>query len=141
MYTKWSDQLLTGIDRIDRQHKEIFWRAKNLIDYDPDEGSRKKIEDMLLFLGNYVENHLKEEEQIQISHSYPEYGNHKAEHEIFRTKYRTLVERYLKSGADKGLIAEIAMMTMDWLGNHIYETDKKLAIYIKKSGKKALVAK
>ena len=56
----WEESLKTGFERIDKQHKEIFARAEEMMSVD-ENTSATRIREMLNFLIDYVLTHFSEE--------------------------------------------------------------------------------
>ncbi len=137
MFTKWSDQLLTGNETIDKQHQEIFERAAQITE----SGKIGKIGSdagkIIEYLEAYYTTHFTAEEALQIKYRFPGYEVHKEMHQRFREELDELKHRFALHGTSNELAVEIVVFMLEWLAKHIDKSDKVLAVYIQnvQSGK------
>ncbi|MBF0515834.1 MAG: hemerythrin family protein [Nitrospirae bacterium] len=135
MEIQWNNSLATGVDTIDNQHKEIFARISALISLDIEniEPAKKEAElhKVLRFLGGYVLDHFKTEEEFMTKYHYPDYDGHKKEHMDFLKSYSSLVRMFEKDGATDLIITATQNQAVDWLVKHIKVTDQKMAYFLK----------
>ena len=75
--------------------------------------------------------HFKDEEEFMIKHKFPEYEQHKKEHDKFREGINKIKFAYEK-GTDK-MEHELFGLLKDWWQNHIHNWDKKFIEFIKSS--------
>jgi len=128
----WSDELITGIADIDSQHRELFARLNALLQESKSFNDRNAIGTYLEFLREYVVFHFAAEEREMAAHKYPRLAQHKAEHELFRSKINHLADSFATHGADMQVFVMTIRSSGEWLVNHISETDKSLAAFLKK---------
>ncbi|MCP4581210.1 MAG: hemerythrin family protein [candidate division Zixibacteria bacterium] len=135
MQVKFTDDLLTGHEEIDNQHKELikrldyFWRAAR-------EGeSKNEVIPALLFLGKYVVEHFTDEERFQQEIGYPGHKEHKIQHEEFKAEVDSLVKRVLKMGPDHSIAVETLNLILEWVVKHIKESDKKMVQFARAKDK------
>jgi len=130
MFIKWSEQLLTGNEIIDKQHKEIFERAVLMIE----SGKTGKIESeavkIIEYLEGYYNRHFATEEELQKKYKYPGYEAHKETHERFREELAELKHKLAAYGASPELTTESVVLMLELLAKHIDKSDKILALYI-----------
>ncbi len=143
MFTRWSDQLLTGNEIIDKQHKEIFELAAQLIESEKTVKIELESNRILEYLEDYCDRHFSAEEALQIKCGYPGYEAHKKMHESFREELVELKHRFITFGASYTLAVETIVFMLEWLANHINKSDKVLAAYIRniKSDKSTSVSR
>lgn len=143
MFTRWSDQLLTGNEIIDKQHKEIFERAAQLIESEKTGKIESESNRILEYLEDYCDRHFATEEALQIKCGYPGYEAHKKMHESFREELVELKHRFITFGARYTLAVETIVFMLEWLAKHINKSDKVLALYIQniKSDKSTSVSR
>ncbi|MBF0487202.1 MAG: hemerythrin family protein [Nitrospirae bacterium] len=138
MEIQWHEGLATGVDTIDKQHKEIFERIATLISVDLEtlESEQKDaaLHKLLRFLGGYVIDHFKAEEEFMTRSHYPEYDQHKKEHMEFLKSYSSLVRMFEKEGATDLIVTATQNQAVDWLIKHIKGTDQKVTAFLKESG-------
>ena len=72
MAIKWTEDLSVGFDRIDDQHKELIERLDKFIQAMTEGKGRNEVEDVIKFLGKYVEEHFSTEETYMSKFDYPE---------------------------------------------------------------------
>ena len=119
MALKWSGDLSTGIDVIDKQHMRI-------IDYINDleranaKGDRNGIQNVLDSLVDYTLSHFAFEESLQEEAGYKYVKPHKRVHELFVRRINEYVERF-KAGDD--VAADLHKTLSAWLINHIKRDD------------------
>jgi len=131
MAIEWREDLATGNGLIDDQHKELFKRFNNLLTACNQGKGKEEVNNLLLFLGDYVRSHFATEEELQIKHSYPGYQAHKAEHEGFISDLHKLENESKSSGTGVALVIQTNQMITGWLIRHISGTDKQLANFLR----------
>jgi hemerythrin len=132
MFLKWHDELLTGNEDIDEQHRELFRRVDTLLQACKAKRCRDEIGRHLWYLKRYVRKHFSSEEKLQVSLGFPDYDAHKARHDDFFEEVRRLEAQYASEGGSTMLIVKAVRMMEDWLRNHISELDMEMAAYIRK---------
>ena len=134
---KWSKGLVTGVDEIDSQHKELFMRINKLLETGEQNHDKEKIKETIRYLEGYVKIHFGTEEKYMTKYNYPGSTSHKAEHEKFAKDFKELIGKF--EGFDYKLSSEIIMMSDtekllgDWWTNHITKTDRALGNFLKKT--------
>lgn len=131
----WNDNdFSVNIKVLDTHHKKLF----DLINALHDAMKQSKVRDVLaqIFseLIDYTVYHFRAEEELFQKYVYPEYTQHKKEHDDLT---RQALE--LKAACDKDqMMAVLTMETMeflkDWLKNHICGTDKKYTKFLNSKG-------
>ena len=127
----WTEELATGIDIIDDQHKELINRIIAIMD--AAESSRAgTIAETLKYLSHYVIDHFSLEEKHMIDTDYPAFEEHRDEHSYY-VKLISALRR------EPVITPEFLHTTetelAQWLLDHILSTDLKMALYIKQLGK------
>lgn len=134
----WKDKYKIGVDLIDEQHKELFQRVSDFLrsvqsvgDWDDKSG---KVKETMDFMQNYVVEHFADEEVYQQEISYPEYEEHKAIHDRFRSMVNSYADRFESEGYSQALVQEFGGKLMTWLIMHVAATDQKLGTYVREQG-------
>jgi len=127
---EWNDELSVGVENVDEQHKELFNRFNRLLEACSNGCGKKEIGSLLLFLDEYVQVHFRDEEKLQIAHSFPEYPAHREEHKLFMQKLDEFKKEMLSAGATLSLTIATNTLLIDWLVNHISVMDKKIGEFI-----------
>ncbi|MCY3413344.1 MAG: hemerythrin family protein [Candidatus Heimdallarchaeota archaeon] len=128
---KWSDKLKIGIDLIDAQHKTLIDTLNSLVEKSDSGSGLEEIQNMLIFLVEYITVHFRDEEKIMEEYNFPEIKKHKKIHESFENKVGEMVLQYSSGGKTAELLKRIKNETIKWLINHIGVRDQELADYIK----------
>jgi hemerythrin len=130
MFIKWSEQLLTGNEIIDKQHKEIFEFVAQIVDSGRTGKNELETGRIIEYLEDYYNRHFVAEEELQKKYRYPAYEAHKKMHEKFREELAELKHKSILYGASPELAVEIVVFMVEWLAKHIDKSDKILAVYI-----------
>lgn len=125
-----TDDLKTGIDAIDNQHRELINWA-NAISNDDVVADEKKLNEALSNLNRYVDYHFRAEEQAMTICEYARLEKHKLQHRRIVEEVGEFYGRLKKEGASKGLMIELQIMFADWFYFHIREWDKAFASFLK----------
>lgn len=76
-----TQDLLTGNQLIDSEHRQLFDAINALMDACAQGAGRTKINETVQFLNSYVSKHFRDEEQLQLQSKYPGYNAHHTFHE------------------------------------------------------------
>lgn len=105
----WKKELETGIEEIDRQHKDFLIMAnKFIIRYRAEKGSEAALEE-LEFLKDYLFYHFHVEETFQVESNYPGY--------------------YLNHSDSSSAVDDFAAFINEWVVGHIYKSDLEFSRY------------
>jgi|SRR6185369_17523958 len=133
MFIVWKDELATGNEVIDSQHKELFRRFNNFQTACKQGKGLDELSNLLSYLGNYVRSHMAQEEQLQIVYNYPGYRMHKKEHDDFTNNLRRLEEQLNTQGITPALLIRTNMAFITWLTRHFTWVDTDLASFLHKA--------
>ncbi|SPE38840.1 putative Hemerythrin-like metal-binding protein [Candidatus Sulfopaludibacter sp. SbA3] len=124
---EWGEKYSVDIPQIDAQHRQIIdlldelWRCA----HGPEE--EKLAPAALARVIRYAQSHLQREELMLRIRGYPDYAEHKTEHDAYRRKVA-----YLKAHSDrKDLVIRIANFLRDWWKYHILTSDQKYARFFR----------
>ena len=137
MFTKihWKEEYLSGIEIIDKQHKDIINALNLLYDYlDTAETNEALTGDFLQQLDLYTTIHFDtEEEEIMRDYDYPGYLEHKNGHEFFKSAYNEIKNNKFYSKNSNIFIFSLHLTSIlgDWLDVHLTTTDKALFDFLK----------
>jgi hemerythrin len=130
MAIEWKEELATGEEEIDNQHKQLFARFDKLLTACNQGKGKTEVHNLLLFLGDYVMFHFATEENLQITHAYPGYQAHKEQHDNFIKDLQRLKSEFETEGATISLVIQTNQFMLNWLIKHISGTDKELGNYL-----------
>jgi hemerythrin len=128
-FTTWTDDLVTGSDVIDDQHKQLVDAVNNLFDAQRSGKGQREVQRTLNFLLEYTVKHFSDEEALQEEYGYPGYAAHKQIHTEFKAIAQELAQEYQGKPSD-ALIKHITTVVGRWVIHHIKDEDKKMALYV-----------
>lgn len=131
MTIQWNDELRTGIDKVDSQHKELFNRINKLISACNVGKGRNEALTTFTFLEDYIITHFESEESIMHKYNYINYLSHFAQHEQFISVVKELKRDLEQNGATGPFVMQINKKIGQWLVSHITKEDKALAKFIR----------
>lgn len=123
--------LLTGVDEIDRQHRELFARVGALLEASKSRRSREHVLRTLEFLGEYVVEHFDAESRQMERSGYPLREAHEAEHRQFVKEIETLRLELATEGPSSLFSIRVGNRVTEWLREHIYRTDRRLGAWLR----------
>ncbi len=130
MRIEFDDNLITGNEMIDTQHRELIDRTNQFLDKLEENVGRVDAIKMLDYLDEYVEFHFGEEEKLQEELQYPGLGEHRKKHEELRN---TVKELYAmldeEEGPSEAFVKQVEVNVVDWLIRHIQGFDRSVAEY------------
>lgn len=130
MYAEFTDDLLTGNETIDSQHRELIGKINDLLVSCEERSNQGGAARMLNFLADYTEFHFNEEEALQKSIGYPGLKEHMEKHEELRKTVRDLHEMLTEEeGPSDAFVEKVSEKVRDWLFYHIQTFDRSVAEY------------
>lgn len=134
MALEWKPDLAVGVKEIDDQHKELFNKITELFDACNVGKGKEQIDSTVKYLQEYVVLHFSSEEKLQKQYNYPDYINHKAQHDQFIKDFLELKLSIHTDGITGLLLIKLNKVLVDWLINHIRKTDKVFGVFLKEKG-------
>lgn len=130
MKAVFDENLVTGNEMIDGQHKELIEKINKLLD-SCETGKDKVVAIKTLdYLADYTEFHFGEEEKLQQEISYPGYEAHKKEHDRLRAVVKDLHEMLEEEeGPTQKFVEQVNENVTEWLYGHIKTFDRSVAEY------------
>jgi len=124
----WSDEYSVCIREIDDQHKKLFDLINELHEAMKAAKGKTVLGKVIKELVSYTEFHFSTEEILLKNCNYPNFHQHKQQHDEFTKKVKEFEQKYLNGTVL--LSQEIVSFLKDWLINHIKETDKQYSLFI-----------
>ncbi len=127
-YLEWKDEYCVGIDSIDQQHRKLVNLINQLqtaVDYSTGEEFERDALDELV---DYTKTHFSYEEGLMRDNDYPEFEQHKLQHEAMFKKVEEVLAEYEKD-QDTAMNNAVEYLK-SWLINHINGTDKQYSGYL-----------
>lgn len=131
MLLEFDDALLTGIDAIDGQHRELFARVNALIRASEALRGREESARLLDFLGDYVVQHFTAEERAMEEAGFPGLEAHRAEHRGFVKEFAALYAEFKEEGPGPLFAIRVGNRVTGWLRSHIYRSDRALGEWLR----------
>ncbi len=127
MLISWNKKFETGIDEIDRQHKNLFAIIERLSEAKSGDGKDLylRIEEITEELLSYAEIHFETEEKMMGKCSYAGLNEHKIIHSKFKEKAIAYKIRTKKRRGDLFLAMEMMNFLIDWIIEHVSVTDRE----------------
>jgi hemerythrin len=129
---KWSPTLSVGIKLIDDQHQELLRITNDLFNHcvGDEESEKAYLRKVIQGVVDYIKVHFSTEEKLLLQTNYPDYKNHKQEHDTF---VLTVVEQVRNIKDRKFSLVTFTRYLKDWILTHIAVSDKKYAEYFRKN--------
>ncbi len=128
----WSDDYSANINEIDEQHKGFIKLINDFHDSLQDNIDHEAMPFLLNELVDYTKTHFAAEEALMKKHQYPEYEEHKAEHDSFANVILDILKDY--EAGDKNAVDQMSLLLSSWLSEHIVTIDKKYVGHLNSKG-------
>ena len=129
-FIEWNTRLTHGVELIDDQHKILVHHTNTLYlaCLESNDSAKNCFIEIAREMVNYVHYHFSTEEHMMRLLMYPNYHNHRKEHEKF---IREILRQTQMFAEQKKLVPyHYVMFLKDWIYSHIAVRDKTLAEYI-----------
>jgi len=130
---EWTDDLSTGIELIDEQHKTWIEHYNNAVEAILAKQEVAQITRTLGFLSDYTETHFSTEEKAMVESGYPELEEHQAKHNDLRKTVSDMTEEFIEEGSTDILAASVETFLGNWLIKHIQEVDMRFAAFAQRN--------
>ena len=142
MSLEWTDDLVLGVDEIDRQHRAMF-DIFNRLSLACHGTELRPLMEHLDALEHLVTLHFETEKRLMVEHAYPAAELQHREHVQFASAMAEVRRMADTGGPSRQLGAMVAGSMVQWIVRHIREYDRELACHLKKmlpepSGRSAL---
>lgn len=128
----FSDDLLTGIEVIDLQHKEYFQKMNDLLDDCAEGMNPKLLQEAFKFLDFFMIHHFATEESLMKEFKYPAFKTHKDKHHEFRVEIHNLEKRFRLKGFSKELTMKLDYLLVKWFVDQVKHDDFQLSKFLQK---------
>lgn len=127
----WEDGFSVRIKEFDRDHQQLI-QILNELTKNLNEGEKP---DSILVIKRLVEFavvHFSKEEKVMLEFSYPNFVEHRKEHDVFFDKIADFEKRI--TYRDDKILLEAATFLREWMMNHINKIDKGYSSYLNSKG-------
>lgn len=132
MTLRWSDDLKTGIEIIDKQHLNIFDSIAKLDEF---KTNNQVFYSILIDIINYAATHFSTEEEFMRNTGYPDFKHHKSCHDEFTSKLKKMLNITSDSVSIMDVAPHIVEFVGDWITQHYTNEDVKMAAFLKNANK------
>lgn len=127
---EWKDEYNIGVEKIDSAHRELFSLVNriisNFMDQNFDKNKMTCVE-AIKYLKNYTIKHFAEEEEYQLSISYPGYKTHKRVHDNMRSVVIPALEKEVAiKSYSKESLEHFVGVCAGWLAAHVLIEDQAI---------------
>ena len=130
-HAPFPEALLTGVARIDDQHRFLFSLVEDMA-REPDGPGRERLVPLrVATIASYAVVHFREEEGLMEAAAYPELEAHRQEHQAL---VRWLEEFQSRHQAGRAAFPDLVRRMQAWLSEHIQTCDARLAAFLQRSG-------
>jgi hemerythrin len=136
----WDEKYATGIQLIDSQHKELFSLTNELFRActGKDEELKDVFKETIGRMVEYVRSHFGAEQELLQRIEYPDYQEHKKQHDMLIHDILEAVNAYSKG--EKFVPNQFVRTMRDWILSHIAFTDRLYVSYIAARKKNGLLS-
>jgi len=135
----WKKEFELGIKSIDDQHKKLLEIGNRindlLVNHEEGDDNYDQIYDVIQELKDYTVYHFNTEEALFLKYKYPEYNQHKKEHDNF-IEYIGSVNLLEIDDNQQQFLKTLLGKIVQWVFNHIITTDFMYKDYLIKLGMK-----
>ncbi|MDH4231803.1 MAG: bacteriohemerythrin [Nitrospirota bacterium] len=131
MAVQWTEELSTGVEEIDDQHKEMFKWTEGLLDACRQRRGRQVAGDVIRFLEEYAITHFATEEKYMFEHGYAGFRDHQAEHIEFMKNLFRIKKQLEAEGPGVQVVVLTNITVIDWLSRHIRKVDAAMGAFLK----------
>ncbi len=127
-FFSWTDKYNTNIKELDEQHKHLFSLVSKLHEAVSEGAEQGTLAEILDELVDYTFYHFRSEENILKKEIYPDYDNHRIQHDKLTGEVVDLQNRFRQGSAT--ISFEILDFLRDWLDKHTLVSDLKYSRFI-----------
>ncbi|MFQ3574504.1 MAG: bacteriohemerythrin [Thermodesulfovibrionales bacterium] len=133
-FVVWGDEYKLNIAEIDAQHKKLFEMVNDLHSAIKTGKGRDLLGDILSKLLIYCDTHFITEERYMKNYGYPEYIQHKKQHDDLTRQTKDFHDKFKENNSD--ITLDLMDFLKNWLHNHILVVDKRFGLYLTARGVK-----
>jgi len=122
---RWTEDLATGVEEIDDQHRRLYAAVADL-HRSMRQGGVESVPETLAFLRRYVVEHFATEERQMAATGYPGLADHQAAHRAFVAEFTRLESAIAERGAQPSLVVELSDWLGQWLRDHVRRVDGEM---------------
>ena len=125
----WSDDLSTAITFLDEEHRRLIDRYHEVVDELQSNTDLSRFLDGMRRLADEARTHFTHEERVMRNIQYPDYSEHKAEHDRLASDFAAFI-RNIGVGFSRKDLPALTEYFRYWFMNHLKEHDVKLSEFL-----------
>ena len=129
-----TNDLITGNEMIDSQHRQLFKAINDFQDACSSGQGKDRVSATMKFLVDYTAKHFGDEERLQQQSNYPDQPNHKKLHEEFKSLVADLAKQQQNEKSTIMVLTKLSNSLGNWFVNHIMREDKRIAAHVRSLG-------
>lgn len=126
-FMQWSDKYVLGVSEVDEQHQKLFVLVNKMHDLVVSGEDQSAVGEVLDELIDYTVEHFTTEERLFKENEYPNYDQHKQQHDDLTQQVLELQENFKEKKIT--VTFEILEFLHDWLNEHTTNSDLDYARY------------
>ncbi len=127
---QWDTGWSLGIAELDDQHRILSDLVNTLHGFLEQKQDDEKVAMMLHRLIEYGAAHFSAEEQLMVGSGFPDFEEHRLEHNRFIKTVADFTEDLAEGRGD--VVEKAVEFIHDWFFNHVDKTDRRFVPYLKK---------
>jgi len=128
---EWNDEIITGFDNIDKQHRELYNRINDFFNATNRNQEKKIMDDMMHYLNGFFVEHFTDEEKIHSEGKFPYFEAHAKAHEKILKDLNEIDQLYKQEGYSEKLEIKLYNLLIRDMLTQMKEFDIPLARFIK----------
>ncbi|HAO94376.1 MAG: hemerythrin [Deltaproteobacteria bacterium GWC2_56_8] len=127
----WSEEYSVNVASFNGHHRKLMELINDLHDSMKRGKGPDAVGVVLKSLIEYTRVHFSAEQYLMITHGYPGFEAHRAEHDALVRKVEELTDQHARGIA---VTVEVFQFLKDWLTTHIKETDRRYSSFFNSKG-------
>jgi hemerythrin len=127
---EWTDDLATGVEKIDQQHQELYQQVGRLHEA-MRAGRLEEVPAIVEYLQRYALDHFATEEREMVASAYPGLPQHRRLHQRFVDdflRHKALLAVEITPRA----VVDLSQWLGEWLREHVRTVDADLARHLRR---------
>jgi hemerythrin len=126
---EWTAAYAVGVPQIDQEHQRLFAFANQMHRAMIEGQGKRMLEDLLAGLVDYTCYHFANEERLMERIRYPDYPEHRRQHDELRAGVRAMQAR--SASGEVTMTIEAMRFLMQWIKRHTTTSDRRIGEYTK----------
>ena len=129
---QWNAGYSVGVASLDGQHQQLIGILNELHEAMAAAKADSVLTEIVTRLGSYARMHLDTEERLLKTNSYPEFAQHKAQHDAYVSKVQAFQSEL--GSRRVAVTVELLQFLKKWWMDHILGTDRRYTEFLNQRG-------